>query len=233
MVAALFAVLAVAWEPPPYESYWLWAGVPDSRLPGRGAVSVHVGAVAWHGETLWFQAEGAGPRAFPGRSVTVVFRLNGLPPAHELVPLLEAQARRFEAVGNRVAGVQLDYDAPTARLLRYRDTLGEVRAGLDPRWRLSITGLLDWVATGDEHALARVAASVDEIVFQLYQGRDYVAELPHYVARFSRLPFPFAVGLLADHPKNAELLERLRRERRLVGVHYFLRSSAGPDREDI
>jgi hypothetical protein len=68
-----------------------------------------------------------------------------------------------------VAGIEIDYDCGTARLLAYAHFLTKLRAGLVNGMRLSITALPAWLLSRD---LDAVVASADEIVLQVHAVRD-------------------------------------------------------------
>jgi len=115
-------------------------------------------------------------------------------------PQIDAQLRaaldRWQRAGNRVAGVQIDFDARTRHLERYTAFLKALRAKLPAQYKLGITGLLDWSANGDPAGLAALAGVVDEVVVQIYQGRHVIPGYQGYVAKLGRLPIPFRIGLL-------------------------------------
>jgi hypothetical protein len=130
----------------------------------------------------------------PGRAVWLVVRTDTLDwPASAG---LAARLDRWAAAGNRVEGLQVDFDAGTRGLARYAGFLRGLRRSLPERYRLSVTGLMDWSANGDPAALAALDGIVDEVVIQTYQGR---ATIPGYSAWFDRMrgfPLPFKVGLV-------------------------------------
>ena len=104
--------------------------------------------------------------------------------------------QRWRAAGNRVVGVQIDFDARTRHLDEYADFLRDLRRRLPPDCRLGITGLLDWSANGAPEGLEALAGVVDEIVLQIYQGRHVIPGYAAYLARLDRLRVPFRIGLL-------------------------------------
>jgi hypothetical protein len=63
---------------------------------------------------------------------------------------------------------------------------------------LSVTGLLDWSANGDPHALATLAGTVDEVVIQTYQGRETIPGYEAYFRRLNGFPITFKVGLVEN-----------------------------------
>jgi hypothetical protein len=109
---------------------------------------------------------------------------------------VRAMLTRWRVAGNRIEGLQIDFDAATPGLGRYRAFLEQVRRELPQGTGLSITGLLDWSANGDPAELARLAGLVDEVVIQTYQGRTTI---PGYAAWFSHidtLPLPHKIALV-------------------------------------
>ena len=109
---------------------------------------------------------------------------------------LAVRADRWAKGGSRMVGVQLDFDARTRHLDRYAAFLADVRKRLPRRYKLSITGLMDWSANGDPRALAALAGTVDEVVIQTYQGRNTIPGYEAYFKRLAGFPIPFKVGLV-------------------------------------
>jgi hypothetical protein len=107
-----------------------------------------------------------------------------------------ADLNRWQAAGNRMAGLQLDFDSSTKGLGGYALFLSDLRSKLDPQFKLSITGLMDWGANADPAALAGLKGVVDEIVVQSYQGRETIPGYEHYLTRLARVPVPHKVALV-------------------------------------
>lgn len=103
----------------------------------------------------------------------------------------------WEAAGNRLEGLQIDFDAATRGLAHYAAFLADLRRRLPRRWKLSITGLMDWSAGGDPSALRQLSGTVDEIVVQTYQGRETIPGYERYLTSLPRLGMPHRVGLVA------------------------------------
>ncbi len=82
------------------------------------------------------------------------------------------------------------------------------------RFKLSITGLLDWSANGDPVALSDLADSVDEAVFQTYQGRETIPGYEQWLKRLHDLPMPFRLGLVQggqwQEPQDLRELQNFR-----------------------
>ena len=109
-----------------------------------------------------------------------------------------AQITRWRAAGNRVVGLQIDFDARTRHLTDYAAFLLDLKRRLPTDCALSITGLLDWSANGDPAGLDALAGTVDEVVLQIYQGRRVIPGYAGYLDRLHRLKVPFRIGLLQN-----------------------------------
>ena len=109
---------------------------------------------------------------------------------------LDAALARWRAAGNRVAGLQIDFDAATHGLAGYATFLEQLRARLPRDLKLGVTGLLDWSANGDPAGLDALAEAVDEVVLQIYQGRRVIPGYQRYLARLDRIKVPFRIGLV-------------------------------------
>jgi Protein of unknown function (DUF3142) len=115
-------------------------------------------------------------------------------------------AARASEDGARVAGIQLDIDAPTRLLGRYAGVLRRLRASLPQGTKLSVTGLPSWMDSAG--ALERVLAEVDFWIPQCYGASipDRLDQLmpisspqavAQTVARARRFNHPFYAGLAA------------------------------------
>lgn len=179
-----------------YDSFWLWAGVHPQPVLARARTLYLLDGEIRAIEPGRYSALRPGVPRLPGQSVWLVVRTDTLDWPEGAVASLIARLDRWAAAGNRVEGLQVDFDARTRGLARYAGFLRALRLGLPGRYRLSITGLMDWSANGDPAALAGLAGIVDEIVVQTYQGR---ATIPGYEAWFARMRgfrLPFKVGLV-------------------------------------
>jgi hypothetical protein len=143
-----------------------------------------------------FRPQRSTPPRSPGKQVWLVIRTDTLDWPPEAYALVARHLGQWRALGNRVVGVQVDFDARTRGLDRYAAFLGELRARLPGDAKLSVTGLMDWSANADPAALARLAGTVDEVVVQTYQGRTTIPGYERYLSRLDRFPIPFRIGLV-------------------------------------
>ncbi len=179
-----------------YDAFWLWAGVkPQPVLARAKSVYVLQGEIKATPSAHMVAQISATPR-IRHADVWIVYRVETLRWTPEIHAQLLSQLRRWRRAGNRVVGVQIDFDARTRHLDEYALFLKDLRARLPVDCRLGITGLLDWSANGDPEGLAALAGVVDEVVLQIYQGRRVIPGYQRYLARLDRLTLPFRIGLL-------------------------------------
>ena len=93
----------------------------------------------------------------------MVVRVETLDWSPALYTQVLADLERWRRAGNRIAGLQIDFDAHTHHLETYATFLAELRRRLPATDKLSITGLLDWSSHGDPQALGALAGAVDEV----------------------------------------------------------------------
>lgn len=135
--------------------------------------------------------------------IWLVYRVETLDWGPEIVPRILTDLARWRAAGNRVAGIQIDFDAATKDLSGYAEFLRSFQKELPADSKLSVTGLLDWSSQGDSIALNLLAGVVDEVVLQSYQGRHTIDGYDAYLERLHRLDMPYKIGLVQNGEWNA------------------------------
>jgi hypothetical protein len=183
-----------------YDSFWLWSGVtPQSVLARARSVYVLQGQIeAQHGDEtqVRFIAQGGTvPRSQPAE-VWLAYRVHTLHWTPREYLILLAQLHRWQQAGNRVVGIQIDFDAHTLHLQEYLEFLKLLRQRLPSHYRLGITGLLDWSSRADPSQVNQLRGIVDEVVVQTYQGRHTIENYSAYLPRVSQLKMPFKIGLI-------------------------------------
>lgn len=158
--------------------------------------------------------------------VWMVVRVESLAWPAEIDRQIHAALERWRAAGNRLEGLQIDFDAATHGLASYADFLRDLRQRLPADCKLGVTGLLDWSAHGDPAGLDRLAGSVDEVVLQIYQGRHVIPGYGGYLKRLGAVNVPFRIGLLQggewQAPPGLETNPKFR------GYVVFLRNEVPP-----
>lgn len=189
-----------------HQAFWLWSGVKTSEmLKNAQTVYLHQGEVVPCHNGAQFQRLGlpVSRLTFPSIWLTVRFTTLDVP---ETIPLrLVRLMQRWQAAGNYVVGLQVDFDAATYQLADYGRFLQHLRQHLPPEFALGVTGLLDWAKTGDVVTINTLP--IDELVVQSYQGRHTVANYQDYLPALTRLRIPFKLGLVQNgqHDTRAEM----------------------------
>ncbi len=179
-----------------YDAFWLWAGVrPQPVLGGAARIYLLQGEVEDGAPVRLVSRRPAMPHV-RGPEVWVVVRTTTLAWSPEIYAQVNRTVASWRKAGNQVAGVQIDFDAPTRRLEAYAAFLKDLRLHLPADCKLGVTGLLDWSANGDPAALDALAGTVDEAVLQIYQGRHVIPGYATYLQKLGRIKIPFRIGLL-------------------------------------
>src|SRR5271157_4745606 len=131
-----------------YDAFWLWSGVvPQPVLKQARCVYVLQGQIeAKRGDEshVRFVAQGVAVPHDQPVEVWLAYRVHTLHWTPREYAILLAQLHRWRQAGNRVVGVQIDFDVRTLHLQEYVEFLEGLRGQLPSEYRLGITGLLDW-----------------------------------------------------------------------------------------
>ena len=228
LVAALLAGEAQAAEivtAHEHPAFWLWSGVKASdALKEAQTVYLHQGEVLARPNEVVFQRLGlpVSRLTFPSIWLTVRFTTLEVPPT--IVPRIVRLMQRWQAAGNQVVGLQVDFDAATHQLADYARFLRTLRQQLPPEFALGVTGLLDWAKTGDVATLNSLA--VDELVIQSYQGRHTVDNYQAYLPALARLSIPFKLGLVQNGQRDVQAEAQLRKSPWYRGTVVFMLNPA-------
>ena len=176
------------------DAFFLWAGVTAPEWLDRARTVYALAGEVRHDRRAFVPLR-AVPRV-RGPELWLTVRVERLDWDQGIRGAILQTLGRWEAAGNRLAGLQVDFDAATHGLGGYARFLRAVRQWLPRRWRLSVTGLLDWSAGGDPAELAAMAGTIDEVVMQTYQGRRTIPGYERYLETLRRLPMPYRIGLV-------------------------------------
>lgn len=183
--------------------FWQWAEAPADDTVNTEFDSLYL-------QSAWYEA----PKA---KEYWLVYRSerSSLPTAETFRDLLRGlpeHRQHMRRRGLKLAGIQIDLDCPTGRLIDYAEQLKEVRKLLLPGEELSITALLDWFRSGT--AIDRVVAAVDEFVPQFY---DVDERQSYYYG--TRIAVPI------DAAKWGPVFNRFQKRYR-IGISTFGRASS-------
>jgi len=183
-----------------YDAFWLWSGVkPQPVLNQARCVYVLQGQIeAKHGDEsqLSFIAQGVAVPHDQRTGIWLAYRVHTLHWTPREYAILLAQVHRWRQAGNKVIGVQIDFDAHTLHLQEYLEFLAGLRKQLPADCRLGITGLMDWSSRIDSDQVNQLRGIVDEVIVQTYQGRHTIEDYSAYLPRVSQLTLPFKIGLI-------------------------------------
>lgn len=181
--------------PADHDAFFLWAGVKaPAQLASARTIYLLDGEVRARDPVRFVRLRQAPRLRVPEVWLTV--RTERLDWTEQVYRDLLADAARWEGEGNRLAGIQVDFDAATRGLAAYAEFLRDLRRRLPRRYRLSVTGLMDWSAHGDPAALGRLDGVVDEVVVQTYQGRATIPGYEGYLTALRRMPVPYRVAVV-------------------------------------
>ena len=180
-----------------YDAFWLWAGVAPQPALAHARTIYLLDAEVRPGKATLISQRPALPHV-QHADVWMVVRVETLDWSPTLYTQVLADLARWRQAGNRIVGLQIDFDAHTHHLEEYASFLKDLRRRLPADYKLGITGLLDWSSHGDPQGLDALAGVVDEVVLQIYQGRHVIPGYEQYLARLDRLKIPFRIGLLQD-----------------------------------
>lgn len=183
--------------------YWIWAGIrPDNTMKGS-ILYVYQGHITKQDKRFVFERGGLAPHPL-SHDIYLVYRITGaLPDSQMLINIFQTATVHWNRHKVRVIGIQLDFDSPTSKLLMYSAFLRDLRGSLPKSYKLSITGLSDWIVFGNRDALQEITKITDEVVFQLYQNSEHFPEMNTYLKKLGQKNIPFKIGLLAH--KNPEI----------------------------
>ncbi|OSN08071.1 DUF3142 domain-containing protein [Lonsdalea iberica] len=180
-----------------YNAFWLWAAVqPQPVLHQADTLYLHQGEIARRRGEVVFLRQGLPATKLTVKHLWLSFRVSTLDFGEPQLARMLSIAQRWRALGNRVEGIQIDFDAASHHLSGYVAFLQQLRQHLPSDYRLSVTGLLDWAKTGEVAQINRLKKVVDELVVQTYQGRRTVSHYAEYLPALLTLRIPFRLGLV-------------------------------------
>jgi hypothetical protein len=189
--------------------FWVWAGgainaIAPNTLP-LDVLYVQVGRV-----DSYFKNSGSWPwqtNIPPAKEFWAVWRYD--PPARPADSQINIMAddfikRRAEAAGRgqKLIGLQLDYDCPTDDLAEYGSFIEKLNKALPQGTKVSITALLDWFRSGAK--IRNVLSHTSEFVPQFYDvahSGDVMRSIAepinaaHWGPIFNSFGIPYRIGI--------------------------------------
>lgn len=185
---------------------WVWAGQsPDAR---RSSEQLYVYQGIFRAEGLpRYEFRGPKPRLMKGDKTPIVltYRLQALVPPGMVEARYRAHAQAWRRRGSNVAGLQIDYDCPTARLPEYARWLEALGRQIEGGAELSITGLGDWLVSAQPNHLKNLSQQAAFIAFMMYHGRKALDPIEPFAVALARANFPFKLGLFQNQSSWPQL----------------------------
>lgn len=214
-----------------YQDFWLWPGNKISdNISSINNLYLLQGEFLANSVANEIRLSGISPSRLAAQQLWLVFRVEKVVWDAGIASAVNRRIAIWEHYGNRVAGIQIDFDAKSAALADYATLLRQVRQQLPVNYQLSVTGLLDWSNGAYDAGLQDISQTVDEVVFQTYQGRRTIPEYARYLQRLSQLDIAFKIGLVehGDWQPSARALKTLRNNHKFFGFVVFLSKPAAP-----
>lgn len=178
-----------------YRQFWRW---PNSAMPANLKIErLYFLHSAWTAKQGWVDYQHYPIKLKNIDSAVLTYRLERLADANLLMPKINADIDRWQSLGNNIIGIQFDFDSGTSALIGYAEFLKASRKLLPKEMILSATGLMDW-GNAEAYDIKLLSQTVDELIFQTYQGSETLPDLNAYFKKILSNQIPFKIGLLAN-----------------------------------
>ena len=184
-----------------YSSFWIWGRIPSAPYLQRAKelyiLQGEIRLDSFSKQSI-FIAQGVGVLKIPHQKVWLVYRNHHLQWNNQELAHILKRIKYWENAGNNIQGIQIDFDARTKNLNEYAIFLQKLRAQLPPKYKLSITGLLDWSNVQNQETLNLLRQNIDELAIQSYQGSTTIANYQNYLKKISTMKLPYKIGVVQN-----------------------------------
>ena len=181
-----------------YDSFWLWSGVKTQKVLQKAKTVYLLNGQIEAGRNVVLTAQRPATPHVKNAKVWIVYRVATLTWTPKIYEQINAHIKKWRAAGNDVVGIQIDFDAKTARLGEYARFLKGLRTHLPANCKLGVTGLMDWGANANAEDLIMLSGVVDELIIQTYQGRHTIPNYQNYFTNINRIKIPFHIGIIQN-----------------------------------
>ena len=182
-----------------YDSFWIWGNIKSAPYLSQ-AKELYILQGNIHLEQYTQQSvlsvQGIAPMSMPHQKIWLVYRNHHLNWNNNELNSILKRVKRWENMGSNIEGIQIDFDAKTKNLHDYALFLTQLRSQLPQKYKLSITGLMDWSNLQNTKTLQLLQSSIDEIAIQTYQGSTTIPHYRAYLSKIAALNLPFKIGLV-------------------------------------
>ncbi|BCU65082.1 hypothetical protein ACBO_18730 [Acinetobacter bouvetii] len=182
-----------------YDAFWIWGNISSAPyLKAAKEIYVLQGEIRLDSQTHHSKLipQGVSVLTIPQQKVWLVFRNYHLDwQGQELTQILN-RIQQWEKKGNHLQGILIDFDAKTQNLHAYALFLAQLRQQLPAKYKLSITGLMDWSNMQDAKTLLLFRNNINEMIIQTYQGSTTIPNYEAYLHKISKLKLPYKIGVV-------------------------------------
>ncbi|WP_180172143.1 DUF3142 domain-containing protein [Acinetobacter sp. YH12023] len=182
-----------------YSSFWIWGNISSSPyLQQATELYILQGEMNWNKplKQSEFIPQGIQVLHKPQQKIWIVIRSHHLQWSNNNIQQILQRLKHWEKNGNQIQGLQIDFDAKTQNIHRYAVFLEKIRKKMPQKYRLSITGLMDWTNIQDQQTLSLLRHNIDEIAIQTYRGSATIENYTSYLNKVSKLKLPYKIGLV-------------------------------------
>jgi hypothetical protein len=182
-----------------YDSFWIWGNIQSAPyLVQSKELYILQGEIRYskQKQSSVLIPQGISIRKLPHQKIWLVFRTHHLKWDEQNYQTIFSRMEHWKNQGNQVQGLQIDFDSQTNNLKDYAIFLEKLRQQLPAKYKLSITGLLDWTNVKDQNTLHILRQNIDELVLQSYQGTTTIPNYREYLKRISSMQLPYKIGLV-------------------------------------
>ena len=201
---------------------WIWVGQSPHVKDDFDTLYVFQGQFSTEGR-YQYDFEGSPPQKLDENAPPLVltYRLQSLVPPEMVASRYRAHARAWRERGGAVEGIQIDYDSPTSKLLKYANWIDRLRNSIESGAEISVTGLGDWLVSAAPGELASLFMRTNYIAFMMYHGRNPLEPVLPYTAVLSNTKRHFKIGLLKNQ-WNSEAFRNVRSAPGYLGTIQFI-----------
>lgn len=196
-------------RPPCEDGIWAWRPTAIESLHEEQTPYIFQGLFFIANDTEQYTFQGVKPLRIQRSSCELVltYRFDHLVPVEMVATRFRVHQRLWQNEGNTVAGLQVDFDSPSAGLGKYAQWLHDLRYVLPEGASVSITGLPDWLVSSPRPELQALASKSDFIAFMMYRGTTPVKDPETYYAELNPSDIRFKIGLLPTQDRNQHLAQ--------------------------
>lgn len=196
-------------ENPCSNGVWAWRPAAIASLHESHTPYIFQGLFFVANGREQYQFQGVKPFRVQESSCDLVltYRFDDLVPVEMVAARFRVHRRVWQDELNRVAGLQVDFDSPSAGLGAYAEWLHDLRNVLRNETAVSITGLPDWLVSAPPQELQALASQADFIAFMMYRGTTPVQAPSSYYTVLGKSDMRFKLGLLPTQDRDQQIAQ--------------------------